>query len=88
VVGFFRANRRGLGAWPTLVAPLLGMAGLVAMIVLVVRNFELLTARGTTTNWLLIGAAVAVFSSGVVLGVLLRRRRPATYAGLGSVGVE
>jgi hypothetical protein len=88
VIGFFRRDRRGLGAWPTLVAPLLGMTGLVVMIWLVLRNFELLTARGTTTNWLLVGLAASVLLAGVAVALRLRARRPEIYAGLASEAVE
>jgi amino acid transporter len=88
VIGFFRGHRRGLGAWPTLVAPALGMTGLVVMIWLVLRNFELLTARGATTNWLLVGLAAAVFLSGIAVALRLRARRPDAYAKLATAAVD
>ncbi len=73
VVGFFR-RRPDRHWWRTLVAPLLGFAGLTAAVVLLVANFALVTG---TTNvvvnllpWLLVVAALG----GAAYGL----RRPST----------
>ena len=88
VIGFFRHDRRGHGAWPTLIAPALGMTGLAVMIWLVLRNFELLTARGATTNLLLVGSAVAVFLAGVAMALRLRSRRRDVYDALATTRAD
>jgi amino acid transporter len=43
VIGFFRRTRLDRRPWSTLIAPALGTAGLVAAVVLVVRNWDVLT---------------------------------------------
>jgi amino acid transporter len=84
VVGFFhtRADRHW---WRTVVAPLLGFAGLAVSVVMLVQNFSVLTG---TTNvvvrslpWLLVAATVA----GAVLGGWMRSARPQRYAALAQV---
>jgi amino acid transporter len=81
VVGFFlrRSDRHW---WRTLLAPLIGFAGLVAASVLVLQKYSILT--GTTSDvvnslpWLLvIGAA-----GGIAFAYWLRFRRPTVYASL------
>jgi amino acid transporter len=79
-VVYFRRERHG-NPWSTLVAPILGCAGLLMVIVLGIRNWALLT--GATTGlavylpWLLVLAAVA----GVVLGWVKRDSVPSIAAG-------
>jgi amino acid transporter len=79
VAAFFwrRPDRR---LWSTIVAPLLGGAGLVLALVLSLRNFSLLT--GTTAGWF--GALPWVMLGAAVLGVgyafYLRSARPEVYA--------
>jgi amino acid transporter len=43
VIAFFRRTRADTRPWQTLIAPLLGLAGLVTAIYLVVHNFDVLT---------------------------------------------
>jgi amino acid transporter len=63
VIAFFRRTRADTRPWQTLVAPLLGLAGLVAAIYLVLHNFDVLT--GATSGvvpllpWLVVLAALA-----------------------------
>jgi amino acid transporter len=63
VIAFFRRTRVDTRPWQTLVAPLLGFAGLVAAIYLVLHNFDVLT--GATSGvvpllpWLVVLAALA-----------------------------
>jgi amino acid transporter len=67
VVAFFRRTRADTRPWQTLVAPLLGLAGLVAAIYLVLHNFDVLT--GATSGvvpllpWLIVLAALAGFAT-------------------------
>lgn len=81
VLGFFR-RRPERHWWRTLLAPLLGFAGLVATAILLVQNFSLVT--GTTSTavnllpWLMVAATVA----GVGYALWMRARRPQQYAGL------
>jgi amino acid transporter len=62
VIAFFRRTRADTRAWQTLVAPLLGLAGLLTAIYLVLHNFDVLT--GATSGavpllpWLIVLAAL------------------------------
>jgi amino acid transporter len=78
IIGFF-VRRPDRHWWRTTLAPAIGLAGLVAAIVLVLQNFSLLT--GTTSTlvnalpWLIAAAAIG----GVGYAYWLRARRPSVY---------
>lgn len=82
VVGFFR-ERPDRKTWNTLVAPLLGGAGLSVAAALVVANYSSLTgAESQIINnlwWLHVVAGLA----GLALAAYLRSNRPARFAALG-----
>jgi amino acid transporter len=86
VIGFFR-RRRDPRLWPTLIAPLIGAAGLVTATVLVLENYSALTGKtsGITNQlpWILAAAAAV----GLAYGVWLRGARPDIYAGIGREAV-
>lgn len=71
--------------WRTILAPLLGVAGLVTAAVLLLRNFSLMTGTANPVvnalPWLLLVASVA----GVGYALWLRAARPHRYAGLTTV---
>jgi amino acid transporter len=83
-IAYFR-NRPDRHWWRTVVAPGLGTIGLVVAVVLVVRNFDVLT--GTTAAavaalpWLLVVVAVA----GLGYALWIRSARPDRYAGIAAV---
>jgi amino acid transporter len=70
VVGFFRRNKSESNPFVTVIAPLLGAAGLIAAVVLALSNFDVLT--GVTTGvvpllpWLLPVAALI----GILVGTV------------------
>lgn len=73
VIGFFRRTRLERNPWTTVIAPLLGMAGLVTAVVLALDNFDVLTGVSTglvpLLPWLLpiaavLGVAVGAARSG------------------------
>ena len=81
VVAFFR--RRGeMHWWKTVLAPAVGFAGLTVATVLLLMNYSTLT--GTTNGainalpWLLAASVLG----GLGYALWLRRRSPATYAGI------
>jgi len=81
VLGFFR-NRPDRHWWRTGLAPLLGLAGMVAAAVLLVQNFALITdTHSTVVNllpWLIVIAAVG----GIGYALWQRSARPERYARL------
>jgi amino acid transporter len=74
VIGFFWRTRLERNPWTTIIAPLLGTAGLVTAVVLSLRNFDVLTGRTTglvpLLPWLLPIAALI----GLAIGVARSRR--------------
>ncbi|MEI5131082.1 hypothetical protein RB199_01545 [Streptomyces libani] len=88
VYGFFRRDRRGLPAWRVVAAPLTACAGLAVLIVLVCRNFGLLTEASTGVNLALLAPLPLVFVLGLGVALRIRRRVPRAYAGLTTVDVE
>lgn len=87
VLGFFRtcADRHW---WRTGLAPLLGFAGLVVTVVLLVRKFPLVTGTGSAwvnnLPWLI----AAVAAGGCGYGMWLRSARPQRYGALAGAQAE
>lgn len=81
VVYFLRQGRGNDGAWSTLIAPILALVGLVTIVVLVLRNFELLLGSSVAAT-----VAEAVLLSSFFLGgglaTYFRHARPERYARL------
>ncbi|MFC7831073.1 APC family permease [Streptomyces sp. NPDC057375] len=89
IINYFRHHRaaaKAAGRWRVLVAPLLGAVGLLAAMVLVLRNFGSLTGTSSPTvhalPWLVLAAAM----TGAGWAVWLRTARPATYQHLAEAG--
>jgi amino acid transporter len=76
VVVFFRRTRVDTRPWQTLVAPLLGLAGLVTFLVLTITNFPTLIG-GSTALATAIGAVLVAFFGAGALWSLARRARTA-----------
>jgi amino acid transporter len=87
VVPFFwrRSDRHW---WRTGLAPLLGFAGLITALVLLVRNFTVVTGTTnpavTALPWILFGAAGA----GFCYALWMRWARPGRYAGLAAARIR
>ncbi|WP_165488331.1 APC family permease [Actinomadura formosensis] len=83
VVVFFRRREHTERTWNTLIAPALGFVGLLAVLLIVSKNFTLLiggsTVLGVAFQLLTFGLGVL----GVVLAVRWSRTRPAVYARIG-----
>lgn len=88
VIGFFRRDRHGHSPLVTLVAPALGALGLTVAVVLVVANFDLLTAAGPGINLALMLSLPVVFAVGIGLALRLRRVDPERYAKLTTFDLE
>jgi amino acid transporter len=83
VVAFFRGHA-GRSIWRTVIAPLLGGAGLTTGAFLVIKNYSQVTgAQSAVINhlwWVIPAVAIA----GVLLAAYMQRKRPAVYAALGA----
>lgn len=86
VVGFFR-NRPAAdeNQWQRLIAPALATIVLLALVVLLVANFDSLlgTDPNSPLRWVFPAIVLASAVLGVIWAVLLRSRRPDVYAGIG-----
>jgi amino acid transporter len=84
VVGFYR-RRPERHWWKTIVAPLLGFAGLTTATVLVVTNFSIMTGTNnpaiTSLPWLILAAGIG----GIGYAWWMRKARPQRYAQLATV---
>jgi hypothetical protein len=81
VIGFFR-HRPDRHWWRTLLAPLLGLAGLVTAVVLLADNFALVTGTKAAVVTLLPWTLVLAAAGGIGYAWWLRRHRPDRYGAL------
>jgi amino acid transporter len=81
VLGFF-ARRTDRHWWRTVLAPLLGLAGLLYAAVLLVMKFPLVTGTDSAVVNALPWAMGIVALAGIGYGLWLRRNRPERYAAL------
>ncbi|GAA2001909.1 APC family permease [Microbacterium ulmi] len=90
VIAYFLRTRKDRRLWHTLVAPALGLLGLVGIGILIVAYYPMLVgdvdAEGNpvfgTVSWILIALIVAFPVGGAVQAAWIRARRPAAYAKL------
>ena len=82
VVWYFARDRRGFSVWRVIVAPALGALGLIAGYILIVTNFEVVTGLEGPINQLLLLPTPVLFIGGLVVGLVLKARKPEYYAGL------
>jgi amino acid transporter len=85
VIGFFRRREHDEPVWRHTVAPALAAVSLLAVLVLIIWNFDVLlgTAGDSPLRWILPGILVLAAVAGLVRGSVLRRRKPEVYAGIG-----
>lgn len=90
VIGFFRGDARGVGAWPRLAAPALAVVLLGVLLTLVMANFNVLLGEGSPQQlaWVLPGLLVLPGIGGAIWGIVLKRRDPARYERIGHGLVE
>ena len=81
VVAFFR-GRRDRTTWQCSIAPLIGFIGLVATFVMALVNYPKLTGSTNLTVNSAPYALVAVALAGIVVAIVLRRRRPVVYSAI------
>jgi amino acid transporter len=84
VIAFFARDRRGLSTFRTIVAPALGVLGLLVVLYFAIANIELITGQQGIINFLLPASAFLVFLIGVILALVFRSRREQVYAEFGT----
>jgi amino acid transporter len=85
IVVFFAADPRGESAWPRLIAPLIAAILLTGIVVLAATHYDTLlgVAPGSPAAWALPASYAAIALAGLGWGLVLRARRPRTYAAIG-----
>ncbi|GAB2655716.1 APC family permease [Gordonia jinhuaensis] len=82
VLTYFRVHSIKLNAWTGIIAPGLGMIGLVGILYMVVSNFTTLIGGSSTLAYIFIAMVVASVVIGVVQALSIRKRNPEGYAEL------
>jgi len=88
VVGFFRGRSSAASMWQRAVAPTLATIALVALVVLIIGNFDALLGTDPTSplRWILPGIVVLGGLLGVLWALKLKSSRPDVYASIGTTG--
>ncbi|WP_416442917.1 APC family permease [Leucobacter sp. HNU] len=85
VIGFFRRDRRGLGVWTTMVAPLVSGLLLAWVFVMIIANFHVQLGQQEPTFGTYVLPIIVVLAGivGIVWGRALKRRKPEIYQQIG-----
>lgn len=85
VVGFFHRDRRDVGLWNRLIAPVLSGLALLAILYVAFTNFEALlgTPPDSALNWAIPAVVLVSGVLGLGYGAVLRARDPQAYARIG-----
>lgn len=83
VIAFFRRDRHGFGRFRTMLLPLASSLGLFAVLVLVARNFHVLTGASSTTSYSLLTLVPVAALAGWYASHQLRRRSARGFDNLG-----
>jgi amino acid transporter len=85
VIAFFARDPRGESAWTRLIAPALAAVLLAGIVVLAVLHYGTLLGvpAGATAAWALPASYAVIAVIGLAWGLILKARRPRTYAAIG-----
>lgn len=85
IIWFFAGDSRGETLWRRLIAPLLAAVLLTGIVVLAVTHYDTLlgVAPGSPAAWALPASYAVIAAIGLGWGLILRARRPRTYAAIG-----
>ena len=85
VITFFARDPRGENAWRRLIAPALAAILLTGIVLLAVLHYATLLGipAGATAAWALPASYAVIAAIGVTWGLVLKARRPQTYAAIG-----
>lgn len=87
VIGFFRRRAGAETMWQRIIAPALAAALLLALLVLIIANFDRLvgSAADSALRWILPGSLVLAAVVGYLRSAVLRARKPEIYGKVGGV---
>jgi amino acid transporter len=85
IIVFFAHDPRGESAWRRLIAPTLAAALLTGIVILAATHYSTLLGvpPGSTAAWALPASYALIATTGLAWGLILRIRRPRTYAAIG-----
>jgi amino acid transporter len=84
VIAYFRNDRdHGANAWKTVIAPALACVGLLVAFVLATQNVALMIGGNEGLAEFLVGLFFGLLVLGVVVALVLRRKRPEIYQRIG-----
>jgi amino acid transporter len=85
IIVFFARDPRGENVWHRLVAPLLAAAALTGIVILAATHYDTLlgVTPGSPAAWALPASYGVIAVIGLAWGLILRARRPRTYAAIG-----
>ncbi|GAA1033597.1 APC family permease [Amycolatopsis albidoflavus] len=90
VIGFFRSRRDSANSWQRLVAPAVATVLLVAIVILLIANFDLMLAVSPSDplRWIVPGVVLAAALAGLARAERLRGRHPRAYRMIGQIALE
>jgi amino acid transporter len=85
IICFFAHDPRGESAWRRLIAPTLAAALLTGIVILAATHYDTLLGvpPGSAAAWALPASYALTIITGLAWGLILRTRRPRTYAAIG-----
>ena len=89
IIFYFKKNKQAdMSKWSTLVAPILGMIGLLFIFYMAITNFgELLGSTGAVTAAFFIGILV-IISASYVYSKIIQKKKPDIYERIGRQNPE
>jgi amino acid transporter len=88
VVGYFRNRKTEENLWQRAIAPSMATVVLLALVVLLIANFDSLlgTDPSSPLRWILPALVLVAAVAGIVWAIVLRRTNPDVYQGIGRTG--
>ena len=83
IILFFRKVKTGHGVWTTMIAPALGLAGLLGALALVIANLSLLSGSESLIVKSFPYLIVLVGLLGAAFAMQIKKAKPELYASLG-----
>ncbi|MCB1274122.1 MAG: APC family permease [Leucobacter sp.] len=84
VIGFFRRDNHGLGAWTTMIAPVISGLLLAWVFIMIIANFHVMMGEDPSPSTYILPVIVILAGIiGIVWGSVLKSKKPDVYARIG-----